>query len=84
MLSVLRIGARVIEILITRVPSAPSRRMDPDRRGTTRVMPTVQPRGVAVTTTPDIAPTDPDDVPEEPQPGVPAGPQTTDPEAPHE
>ncbi|MEG9224792.1 hypothetical protein [Aeromicrobium sp. Sec7.5] len=41
-----------------------------------------------MTTTPDPvgnpAPTDPDDVPEVPTPGVPAGPQTTDPEAPHE
>ncbi len=37
-----------------------------------------------MTLTPEPAPVDPDDVPQEPLPGVPAGPQTTDPEAPHE
>lgn len=88
MLSVLRIGRLSTEMLVTRVRPAAAPRMDPIRWGTPGVKPTVDPRGVTVTTTPDPvgnpAPTDPDDVPEVPTPGVPAGPQTTDPEAPHE
>ncbi len=84
MLSVLRIGARVTEILLTAGRVGEMRRMDCRRGGTPEVMTTVKPRGVTMTTTPDPAPTDPDDVPEVPAPGVPAGPQTTDPEAPHE